>query len=98
VVVPPDSGYSQNNEFGYLCLRCHISDSTGTNTRQLIHHGGPGGPAPPYPGPLNRCKDCHGSFPGPPRPINCGKCHYHGSTDNWLHDKRSDMETGWRTF
>ncbi len=98
VVVPPDSGYSTNNERGDRCLRCRLSDSSGTNKWQLVHHGGPGILDAPYGGSLNRCRDCHGNLPGPPRPINCGKCHYHGATDFWLSDKRPDMMTGRRTF
>ncbi len=98
VVVPPDSGYGSDNQLGYLCLRCHLSDAAGTNQWQLVHHGGPGVLDAPYGGALNRCRDCHGNAQGPPRPITCGKCHFHGATDFWLRDKRPEMETGRRTF
>jgi hypothetical protein len=92
VVIPPNSGTGSNSSLGYLCQRCHIT------AWKTIHHGGPGVFDAPYQGSLQPCGDCHGNAAGPPKPIDCGKCHFHGSTDAWLKNRRPDKETGRRTF
>ncbi len=66
-------------ELGYLCMRCHLDDASvdpvtyGTNPNkwEYVHHHAPDAPYAQW-----RCGSCHSSYP-----INCTKCHYHGSTD-----------------
>ncbi|MEW6419954.1 MAG: cytochrome c3 family protein [Nitrospirota bacterium] len=59
-------------DYGYLCMRCHREDTSGSNTWENIHHSWGD-----YPYNQMMCGSCHDGMGGP---IRCSNCHYHGSS------------------
>ncbi len=80
----------ENDNWKYLCERCHDCDTSGTGgTLEDIHHDNTGAP---YFDPSS-CSQCHD---GPGRqPIDCNNCHFHGGDDSWL---PLALRSGRRTF
>ncbi len=82
----------QTPDWSYLCKKCHLDDKDAEdaglyppayngqpNIWRYVHHVSADAP---YGGSLAgvQCNLCHP--PGPPGPINCDNCHYHGAVIN----------------
>lgn len=74
---------------GEFCRHCHLDDllagggTSEENKWMYSHHSDADAP---YKGPISGCSNCHhaNGGGGPPIPIPCDNCHFHGGDDSWL--------------
>ena len=68
---------SDGNEWGLLCLNCHIDDEANGSGNAIqweyVHHKVSDAPYSQI-----QCSRCHSGGGGGPSPIPCLDCHYHG--------------------